>query len=499
MVRSVAIIGGGLSGLAAAYELKKHGVDFKVFEAVHHIGGNMRTIRNLQVGGISRWVDLGVNDFSKTGYKNLVRVLDELGVQYRPLQDESSFATIDRRVPPDEAETGFTVDGRWKNPPSDAVREGIKQFKAFCEKHIDELLNDPRAKYKYMTVGQFVQWAGLNDEFVHRYLYPRIAGMYFTSGVPPWELPVRVVIHYYYLQEGLGKPHRPDPQRMYWVNGTRSWVDALCTALDPDYAADASTRLLTHTYAKVWLRDDGRVDVHYSRNGEDIRETFDALVMARQAWDVMGHFIDPAQAPDGLAATLGRFGASTDDVVVHTSPNVLPQNVNTWRTYNIAIPPSYAAGDLGYTITYSCNRHQNDAANPEYNCESARFRERCHMPQYFLTVNPVNAIPEGSRLLPRPGKRAANCTMFSFRHNVMDMRSFRAQQDELPRFQGLRNIWYVGGYTIGVGLQEECWVGAVDTVRGIIDPGHEPESRYRHTARGLEPPRYIHDLIFGEA
>ena len=41
----VAIIGGGITGLVAAFELKRHGVPFVLFEASDRVGGVIRTVR----------------------------------------------------------------------------------------------------------------------------------------------------------------------------------------------------------------------------------------------------------------------------------------------------------------------------------------------------------------------------------------------------------------------------------------------------------------------
>ena len=40
----VAVIGGGISGLATAFLLKRKGVEVTVFEAADNVGGNVQTI-----------------------------------------------------------------------------------------------------------------------------------------------------------------------------------------------------------------------------------------------------------------------------------------------------------------------------------------------------------------------------------------------------------------------------------------------------------------------
>ena len=139
-IGKVAIIGGGLSGLAAAYACKQNGVAFTVFEDVHHMGGNMRTVRGIDIGlgeGRTRWVDLGVNDFSKTGYQELVKVMDSLNVQYRPLQDVASYSTIARDgTPTSEIETGFTIEKGWSTEASPEIEQGLRRAAGFLRREL---------------------------------------------------------------------------------------------------------------------------------------------------------------------------------------------------------------------------------------------------------------------------------------------------------------------------------------------------------------------------
>lgn len=87
--------------------------------------------------------------------------------------------------------------------------------------------------------------------------------------------------------------------------------------------------------------------------------------------------------------------------------------------------------------------------------------------------------------------------MFRFYHTIMDMEAFRAQE-ELSGCQGDNGIWLVGGYTVGVGLQEECWIGAIDTVEVMLGKCGTFMSKYRFTAKGKDRvPAYIRRLVFG--
>nr|TKW05122.1 hypothetical protein SEVIR_7G155600v2 [Setaria viridis] len=75
--RSVAVIGAGVSGLAAAYRLRKSGVNVTVFEAADRAGGKIRT--NSEAGFL--W-DEGANTMTE-GELEVSRLIDDLGLQDR--------------------------------------------------------------------------------------------------------------------------------------------------------------------------------------------------------------------------------------------------------------------------------------------------------------------------------------------------------------------------------------------------------------------------------
>lgn len=72
---SVAIIGGGISGLTAAYFLKKAGISFTLFEASPHLGGKIRSER---LGGFL--VEHGPNSL-QTATPLINQLIDETGLQ----------------------------------------------------------------------------------------------------------------------------------------------------------------------------------------------------------------------------------------------------------------------------------------------------------------------------------------------------------------------------------------------------------------------------------
>jgi monoamine oxidase len=82
--RSVAIIGGGVAGLTAAYRLHKAGAKPVVFEASNRWGGRMFTVYDFYKG---MFCELG-GEFVDTGHEDLQTLSSELGVEMQKLAAE---------------------------------------------------------------------------------------------------------------------------------------------------------------------------------------------------------------------------------------------------------------------------------------------------------------------------------------------------------------------------------------------------------------------------
>lgn len=84
--RTVAVIGAGISGLAAAFILKRQGRRVTLFEREHSCGGHALTVPTNEFGPI----DIGFQVCNLTTYPHLMGLLRELGVDTEP--SDMSFA-----------------------------------------------------------------------------------------------------------------------------------------------------------------------------------------------------------------------------------------------------------------------------------------------------------------------------------------------------------------------------------------------------------------------
>ena len=415
-----------MSGISTAWHLHDHGFEVKVFEKNSQIGGEARTV-DVVVGEETRWVDLGVNDFNLSSYVSLVKILDDLGVEYRPLDDTACFYTMDGSI-------AYTADGLWYTEAPEAVERDAARF----QREAPEVLTNKA--YRHTLVKDYVAEKGYSDEFIQYHLYPRLNGMFFANWRGVGDMPIWPVMKYYSLQEGLDQHEGPRPKRMYFVNGSGQWMAKLYDA------AKAKFPIVLNAEASVRAGTEGAI-VH--ARGES--ERFDKVVLALQAHDAL------RCVKSGLTPKVTQFFSSfkyrTDEVVAHTHYGVLSPYVKAWRTYNILIRRN-PAGSHPYTITYLVNRHQNDG-NSSQNGASGT-------PHFFVTVNPPVPIPD-SHVLRQPDGTHARAV---FHHVAYDLDALKAQERR-DGLQGMNNVYITGGYTRGAGLHEECWTDGMELAAHI--------------------------------
>ncbi|MDB6133740.1 MAG: NAD(P)/FAD-dependent oxidoreductase [Verrucomicrobiales bacterium] len=80
---AVAIVGGGVAGLTAAWRLHQRGVEVHLYEAAARMGGRMWTKKNFNEDGM--FCELG-GELVDTGHKALIRLAKELGVGVQHLK-----------------------------------------------------------------------------------------------------------------------------------------------------------------------------------------------------------------------------------------------------------------------------------------------------------------------------------------------------------------------------------------------------------------------------
>lgn len=83
--KNIAIVGAGIAGLNAAYQLKKLGINATVYEATTRVGGRMFTLKNYFGNGLT--TDLG-GEFVDANHEDIITLVKELNLEFYDLRTD---------------------------------------------------------------------------------------------------------------------------------------------------------------------------------------------------------------------------------------------------------------------------------------------------------------------------------------------------------------------------------------------------------------------------
>ncbi|HEX4850788.1 MAG TPA: FAD-dependent oxidoreductase, partial [Puia sp.] len=142
----IVIVGAGMAGLNAAYQLKKHGLKSMVYEASARPGGRMFTLQDQFGQNIT--TDLG-GEFVDSTHKEIIQLSQELNVEFYDLRRDNL------------SPKAFYFDGRHLN--EEDLRNAIRPFTAQIEKDMRSLPE----KINHNTASSFVH---LDNQSICEYI-----------------------------------------------------------------------------------------------------------------------------------------------------------------------------------------------------------------------------------------------------------------------------------------------------------------------------------------
>lgn len=215
---NIAIIGAGISGLAAAYWLDpEHRVT--VFEAGDYPGGHTNTV-TVEVQGETQRIDTGFIVFNNRTYPNFSGLMDELGVLYRPTT--MSFSVRDDR-------TGLEYNGHSLNslfaqrrnllrPSFHRMLFDIARFNRQASA-LDEIGGHD------VTVAEFLRRHRYSHQFAEQYLLPMGAAIWSCPMAKFADFPIRFIAEFYKHHGLLQIRDRPTWQVI--EGGSQTYVQRL--------------------------------------------------------------------------------------------------------------------------------------------------------------------------------------------------------------------------------------------------------------------------------
>src|ERR1041385_1675734 len=272
----IAVIGSGISGMAAAYFLsRKHEVS--LFEKEDRLGGHRHT-HQVETSRGKRPVDTGFIVYNERTYPNLVRLFRELKIE--TFNSDMSFGVSCQQ-------TGFEYSSR-----------GLDGFFAdrrnvFRSRHLRmmaEILRFNRASadslktgaLSDMTLGEFADLHRFRPEFLKRYLYPMASAIWSTSLGEIQQYPAAALIRFFSNHGLLGI--RTHPQWKTLRGGSHQYIGPL--------TAPYQKRIYTAAPLAGVSRSERGVALKFrDRN----RMTFDSVVMACHALQALALLEKPSE------------------------------------------------------------------------------------------------------------------------------------------------------------------------------------------------------------
>lgn len=401
---NIAVIGTGISGMAAAWLLSQ-AYDVTVYERAERIGGHSNTV-DVPHGRRAVPVDTGFIVYNETAYPNLTALFAHLGVPTEP--SDMSFAVSLDGGSLEYSGSGFAGLFAQKSnlfrPRFWSMLTDIRRF--YREAPADVTLLDEL----HTTLGDYLHTRSYSPAFRDDHLLPMAGAIWSAPPQAMLAYPAASFIRFHDNHGLLQVANRPQWRTV--TGGSRAYVERLTESyLD---------RIELGIAAKRVCRTGGRVAV---TDAGGRTQSFDHVVIAAHADEALTMLDDPSPAERTL---LGAFAYSKNAAVLHSDPSLMPKRRAVWSSWNYIGPDAAERATNGCTVTYWMNRLQNLAAPA----------------QLFVTLNPHRE--------PAPGTVIAS---ESYDHPLFDAFAMRAQR-RLWSLQGERNTWFCGSY-FGAGFHED--------------------------------------------
>lgn len=406
----IAVIGSGISGLAAARQLTRQGYDVTLFETGSHFGGHANTV-DVTIDGVTHGVDTGFLVYNERTYPGLIAMFAELGVDCAP--SDMSFSVQSPRAGQarslewsgNSLNTVFAQRRNLLSPRFWSMLADVLRFNRLTTRMARQGQDAELAQ----PIGQFLDAHGFGTGFREDYFLPMVACIWSCPTEQMLQFPMATMIRFCHNHGLLQVANRPA-----WFTvrgGSRQYVNKVLAQLK-------DARL--HTPVLKILRGHDRVSV-VTRHGS---EPFDGVLMAchsDQALRLLGD-----QASNAERALLSAIRYQPNVAVLHTDASVLPTRQSAWAAWN-----------------YERAAHASTSSKPV--CLHYLLNLLQPLPWSKPVVVSLNPIRQ-----PKPDQVI---TTIDYDHPVFDQAAITAQR-QLPSIQGTQRTWYAGAWC-GYGFHED--------------------------------------------
>jgi len=406
----VAVVGSGISGLAAAWSLRDI-ADVTLFEADRRFGGHAHTVE-LTLDGLTHGVDTGFLVFNQATYPQLIQLFDDLAVP--TAASEMSFSVqvpaIGLEWSGSNLDTVFAQRRNLLRPRFLRMLADLLRFNRECT----AIAERDEAATMQCPIGDFLAARGFSTAFRDWYLLPMLGCIWSCPTDQMLRFPLATMIRFCHNHGLIRVANRPQWHTVR--GGSQQYVKRLLAQI-ADARHSTPVRALRRVPAAsgaagVW------VDTEHGS------ERFDEVVLAGhsdQSLALLG-----AHASSGERAVLGAIRYQRNRALLHTDATLLPKRRKAWAAWN-------------------------------YERAAATGREQSSVCLHYL-INRLQPLPWDRPVLVslNPTREPAAGSVhgeYDYAHPVFDLAAIAAQQ-QLPALQGQGQVWFAGAWT-GYGFHED--------------------------------------------
>ncbi len=390
---SIAIIGSGISGLAAAYFLADK-YQIKLFEKNDYLGGHSNTV-SVDYDGCKIPVDTGFIVFNHQTYPNLKNFFELLDVECQKSNMSFAVKVDDGRF--EYAGTNLaTVFAQLKNALNPKFLRMLSDILKFNKRAIEVLEKPFDANY---SLENFLNELGVKDYFRQFYLLPMSGAI--------WSCPLEAMLAYpaqsfvrFFKNHGLLTVAN-QPQWYSVKGGSIEYVKKIQTKISNSISL--SNEVLSVT------RLDGEGVLVKSIQSE---EKFDAVLFACHGDQVLKILQNPTAEEFEIFSS---FSYQKNLAVLHRDESLMPRSKRAWASWVYA---NNRNNSNGIAVTYWMNNLQNIDHN---------------LP-LFVTLNPNTEIAEDKIF-----------AKFCYEHPIFDSAAVNAQE-RIKEIQGTNRLYFCGAY-----------------------------------------------------
>lgn len=340
----IAVIGSGISGMAAAHYLNRHH-EVHVFESAERLGGHTATMQVETSDGREWAIDTGFIVFNDRTYPHFLRLLEQLGVPYQPT--EMSFSV--HSTAQDFEYNGHTLLSLFaqkRNVLRPRFYRLLRDILRFNTQAAADLDNGKLASGA--TLGEYLEANRYSQVFRDYYLLPMGAAIWSASIEDIARFPLVFFVRFFRNHGLLSVNDRP--QWFTLVGGSSSYIPQLTERYAEHIHLGCELRRITRDADGVTLEHvDGRSD------------RFDQVVLACHAPQALALLDD---ASDVEREVLSAITTQRNEVVMHTDTSLLPKRRAAWASWNYRLDGREDAQRVSVTYDMNILQRLDDTKHP---------------------------------------------------------------------------------------------------------------------------------------